>query len=194
MSPLKASEALAALQAAGIDARQAPAPHGCCRTLRYRVAGQPVNLGRLRQLAADAVAAKAAADATPSPDDRAAAVVSHLVQKFPASTPETYRAAVARLQGRGASVTPGAVLREMERPALPRVIVAPATPKGEGPGLELPPVGRLTRPPGATLRAPWDPGTDEARAAVALAALPPVTLAQDRALSLCRATLDGVAP
>ena len=51
---MTSAQALQILNAAGIFARQQKAPHGTCRTLCYRVNGQPVNLGRLRQMAAEA--------------------------------------------------------------------------------------------------------------------------------------------
>ena len=52
-SPLPAAEAIRILQEAGHIAGQRRAPYGSCRTLCYRVNGQAVNLGRLRQLAAE---------------------------------------------------------------------------------------------------------------------------------------------
>jgi hypothetical protein len=51
---MTSKEALQILNAAGIFARQQKAPYGTCRTCCYRVNGQPVNLGRLRQMAAEA--------------------------------------------------------------------------------------------------------------------------------------------
>ena len=50
--PMPAREALALLRSHGHRALQIPAPAGTCRTCCYRVDGQPVNLGRLRELAA----------------------------------------------------------------------------------------------------------------------------------------------
>lgn len=49
--PLPAADAIRLLNAAGTFARKAKAPAGGCRTLCYRVNGQPVNLGRLREMA-----------------------------------------------------------------------------------------------------------------------------------------------
>ena len=53
---IPASDAIAILRAAGVNAQKSPAPRGRCRTLCYLVAGQYVNLGRLRQLAREAMA------------------------------------------------------------------------------------------------------------------------------------------
>jgi len=104
---ISAAEALAILQAAGVNAQKSHA-RGRCRTLCYLVGGQYVNLGRLRELAREAQAAQA----EPAPADP----VAHLCRKFPVSTPATWAPAVARLQARGAAVTVGAILRESERP------------------------------------------------------------------------------
>jgi hypothetical protein len=49
---MPAKEALALLSSHGHRALQVPAPAGMCRTACYRVDGQAVNLGRLRELAA----------------------------------------------------------------------------------------------------------------------------------------------
>ena len=57
-SLIRADEALAILQGAGVSAQKSPA-RGRCRTLCYLVAGQYVNLGRLRELAREALAAQA---------------------------------------------------------------------------------------------------------------------------------------
>lgn len=51
MARLTAAQALEILNKAGHTARQQKAPYGTCRTCCYRVNGQAVNLGRLRQLA-----------------------------------------------------------------------------------------------------------------------------------------------
>jgi hypothetical protein len=51
MTRLTAAQALKILQANGRSAYQQKAPYGTCRTCCYRVDGQAVNLGRLRQLA-----------------------------------------------------------------------------------------------------------------------------------------------
>ena len=64
-SLIPAVEAIAILRAAGVNAQKSPAPRGRCRTLCYLVAGQYVNLGRLRQLAREALAAQA--EPAPSP-------------------------------------------------------------------------------------------------------------------------------
>ena len=60
---LSADAALAALKAAGVFARKSPARgRGRCQTACYQVGDQYVNLARLRQLGAQALAA-----ATPTP-------------------------------------------------------------------------------------------------------------------------------
>jgi hypothetical protein len=125
---ISADDALALLRAAGHNAQRSPA-RGRCRTLCYLVGGQYVNLGRLRQMAAELSPAPAAPAepvalapvaaepvATPQPLSPAA-VVALLCRKFPVSTPATYQPAVARLQARGAAVTPLSVLQELNRPA-----------------------------------------------------------------------------
>jgi hypothetical protein len=58
-APMPAAQALATLQAAGVNACKSPV-RGRCRTLCYLVAGQYVNLGRLRQLAREALEAQVA--------------------------------------------------------------------------------------------------------------------------------------
>ena len=59
-SLIPADEALAILRAAGMNAQKSPARlRGRCQTLCYLVAGEYVNLGRLRQLAREALAAQA---------------------------------------------------------------------------------------------------------------------------------------
>jgi len=112
-SLIRADEALAILQGAGVSAQKSPA-RGRCRTLCYLVAGQYVNLGRLRELAREALAAQA--EPAPVVAEPEAEAVAHLCHKFPVSTPATWAPAVARLQARGAAVTVGAILRETERP------------------------------------------------------------------------------
>jgi len=77
-TPIPAAEALAILRAAGVNAQKSPA-RGRCRTLCYLVAGQYVNLGRLRELAREALAAQAApaeAEAAPAEAEPAPAVVA----------------------------------------------------------------------------------------------------------------------
>ena len=56
MTRLTAAQALEILNKAGRSARQQKAPYGACRTCCYRVDGQAVNLGRLRQLAEEIAA------------------------------------------------------------------------------------------------------------------------------------------
>ena len=112
-SLIRADEALAILQGAGVSAQKSPA-RGRCRTLCYLVAGQYVNLGRLRELAREALAAQA--EPAPVVAEPEAEAVAHLCHKFPVSTPATWAPAVARLRARDAAVTVGAILRETERP------------------------------------------------------------------------------
>lgn len=64
---IPATDAIAILRAAGVNAQKSPAPRGRCRTLCYLVAGQYVNLGRLRQLARDAMPAAAPEAIEPEP-------------------------------------------------------------------------------------------------------------------------------
>jgi len=314
---IPAAEALAILRAAGVNAQKSPA-RGRCRTLCYLVAGQYVNLGRLRELAREALAAQA--EPTPAAELAGAEAVSHLCRKFPISTPATWAPAVDRLQVRGVVATVGAILRETERPApapalpgearpasapeplaqvevdpykrgewqrtgigpdpvavaerraarwaernpehsyrvvavaprpvLPGETEPPAPVAQDGPAPELPNLATPAPMGDAWAGQPWDPGTPEARArvalrgervatlwpiaqavrgagfdlpptwwadgpilagertygealaalplgaiaaaAAALAALPPVTAAQDRALRLCRGDLAAV--
>ena len=141
---ISADDALALLRAAGHNAQRSPA-RGRCRTLCYLVGGQYVNLGRLRQLAAElspAPAAPAEPVAAPEPLSPAA-VVALLCRKFPVSTPATYQPAVARLQARGAAVTPLSVLQELNRPAPAEpaapVAAEPARPRPLLPGEAQPP-------------------------------------------------------
>ena len=187
----------------------------------------------------------AEAEAAPAQAEPEPEAVAHLCHKFPVSTPATWAPAVARLQARGAAVTVGAILRETERPGP----VLPGEPEPVAARVAEP--GPVTLPGGGFAgRQPWDPGTPEARArvalqgervatlwpiaqavrgagfelppawwpdgpvmagertygealaalplgaiaaaAAALAALPPVTAAQDRALRLCRGEAVGV--
>ena len=61
MALLSSADAIAALTAAGWSAYKSPArANGRCQTLCYVVGGQPVNLGRLRQLACEVLSATAA--------------------------------------------------------------------------------------------------------------------------------------
>jgi len=157
---ISADDALALLRAAGHNAQRSPA-RGRCRTLCYLVGGQYVNLGRLRQLAAElspapaAPAEPVAAEPAPAPQPVAAepvaapeplspaAVVALLCRKFPVTTPATYQPAVARLQARGAAITPLSVLQELNRPAPAEpaapVAAEPARPRPVLPGEAQPP-------------------------------------------------------
>lgn len=266
-APIPAADAIATLRAAGHcvtrTTRADAARRYGCQTALYVVDGRGVNLGRLRELAtlAQAEPAPVAEPAAPEPVAPAplspAGVVALLCQKFPVSTPATYQPAVARLQARGAVIDPVTVLREMNRPVLPGEVLPPEPPAWPAPEVTLPPVAPR-QGPGVTVGElrqdaltgdalagqPWDPGTPDARArvalqgervgilwpvaqalrgegvalppswandgpvmageltltaalarlplgaiaqaAAALAALPPVTAAQDAALALCR--------
>ena len=203
---------------------------------------------------AEAEAAPAPAQAEPAPvvAEPEPEAVAHLCHKFPVSTPATWAPAVARLQARGAAVTVGAILRETERPGpvLPGEPEPVAARVAEPAPVTLPELPTRLSGGGFAGRQPWDPGTPEARArvalqgervatlwpiaqavrgagfelpsawwpdgpvmagertygealaalplgaiaaaAAALAALPPMTAAQDRALRLCRGEAVGV--
>lgn len=251
---IPAAEALAILRAAGVNAQKSPA-RGRCRTLCYLVAGQYVNLGRLRQLAREALPAPSPAlpgegRPTPAPEPLAQ------VEVDPYKRGEWQRTGIGpdpvavaeRRAARWAERNPEHSYRVVPvpaRPVLPSETEPPAPVAQDGPAPELP---RLRADVWAGQ--PWDPGTSEARAlvalqgeravtlwpiaqavrgagfelppvwwadgpilagertygealaalplgaiaaaAAALAALPPVTAAQDRALRLCRGDLAAV--
>ena len=68
MALLSSADAIAALTAAGWTAYKSPArANGRCQTLCYVVGGQPVNLGRLRQLAREVLSPAAEPVATEPP-------------------------------------------------------------------------------------------------------------------------------
>jgi hypothetical protein len=190
-----------------------------CQTLRYVVDGRAVNLGRLRQLAlaAAARAARAARVTLPEGLDQAAPFHRFGATSEPAPALATLRADAAA--GRPVSLA-----------ALARAVTptpAPVTPRGDvlagqpwDPGTPdararvalqgervatLWPIAQALRGEGVTLPGAWAsdgpvmagewpydralaalPLGAIAQAAAALAALPPVTPAQDRALTLCR--------
>ena len=106
-----------------------------------------------------------------------AAVVALLCRKFPVSTPATYQPAVARLEARGAAVTPLSVLQELNRPAPAEpaapVAAEPARRRPVLPGEAQPPAAPA--PPGAaaptlpTLRADAAAGRPVSLAALAAA-------------------------
>jgi hypothetical protein len=67
MALLSSADAIAALTAAGWSAYKSPArANGRCQTLCYVVGGQPVNLGRLRQLAREVMGSTAATAEPPA--------------------------------------------------------------------------------------------------------------------------------
>jgi hypothetical protein len=241
---IPAAEALAILRAAGVNAAKSPA-RGRCRTLCYLVGGQYVNLGRLRELAREALAAQA----EPAPVVAEPEAVDRL--GFATFNPET--------ESLGEALPPDCYPPATRRPVLPGEPEPVAARVAEPGPVTLP--GEDRAAVAATLparfagggfagRQPWDPGTPEARArvalqgervatlwpiaqavrgagfdlppawwpdgpvmagertygealaalplgaiaaaAAALAALPPVTTAQDRALRLCRGEAVGV--
>jgi len=166
-----------------------------CQTLRYVVDGRAVNVGRLRQLAL------AAADAAPVPSPALATLRADAAAGRPVSL-----AALAR------AVTPTPAPATPRGDVLAGQPWDPGTPdararvalQGERVAT-LWPIAQALRGEGVTLPGAW--ATDGpvmagewpydralaalplgaiAQAAAALAALPPVTAAQDRALRVCR--------
>jgi hypothetical protein len=166
-----------------------------CQTLRYVVDGGAVNVGRLRQLAL------AAADAAPVP----APALATLRADAAAGRPVSLAALARAVTPTPAPVTPrGDVLAGQPwDPGTPDARARVAL-QGERVAT-LWPIAQALRGEGVTLPGAW--ATDGpvmageweygralaalplgaiAQAAAALAALPPVTPAQDRALTLCR--------
>jgi hypothetical protein len=218
MALLSSADAIAALTAAGRTAYKSPArANGRCQTLCYVVGGQPVNLGRLRQLARE-VMGPAAATAEPvvSAEPPAAEPV---VSAAPVGAPYD----VARLgfatfnpETEGLSEDPADCYAPGTGPAPTGASLSglpwdPGTPaarervalQGERVAI-LWPIAQALRGAGVALPPSW--ATDGpvmagelslnaalallplgaiAQAATALAALPPVTTAQDLALTLC---------
>lgn len=133
MALITAAAALATLTAAGRVAVQMPAPAGSCRTLRYRVDGQPVNLARLRALAREAMATPAPAPADPAPADPAAAparrprlepvalALAAIARRYSLAPHQMapFRAAALALQDAGQAVTVRAILRAVESAPTP---------------------------------------------------------------------------
>jgi len=212
-SLIPADEALAILRAAGVNAAKSPA-RGRCRTLCYLVGGQCVNLGRLRELARDAQAAQAepapvvAEPRRPVLPGEPEPVAARVAEPGPVTLPGEGRAAVAatlptRFAGGGfagfAPWDPGTP-EARARVALQGERVATLWPIAQavrGAGFDLPPAWWPDGPVmagehtyGEALAAL--PLGAIAAAAAALAALPPVTAAQDRALRLCRGEAVGV--
>ena len=216
MALLSSADAIAALTAAGVNAYKSPArANGRCQTLCYVVGGQPVNLGRLRQLAREVMAPAAAeptAPAAPEPAVSAAPVapeptVSELRADAAAGRPVSL-AALSRTLGRELGLATGGRLSPRAVPAQPWDPGTPAASErvalqGERVAI-LWPIAQALRGAGVALPISW--ATDGpvmageltlqaalsrlplgaiAQAASALAALPPVTAAQDAALTLC---------
>ena len=237
-SLIPANEALAILQGAGVSAQKSPA-RGRCRTLCYLVAGQYVNLGRLRELAREALAAQAEpAPVVAEPEAERPGpvlpgepqpVAARVAEPAPVTLPGENREAVATLRANAAAghrVSLASLAPEL--PELPTRFAGggfaglepwdPGTPEararvalqGErvatlwpiaqavrGAGFDLPPAWWPDGPVMAGERTYGEalaalPLGAIAAAAAALAALPPVTTAQDRALRLCRGEAVGV--
>lgn len=163
MALLSSADAIAALTAAGVNAYKSPArANGRCQTLCYVVGGQPVNLGRLRQLAREVMAPAAAEPTAP-----AAPVPA---QPWDPGTP----AASERVALQGERV---AILWPIAQALRGAGVALPISWATDGPVMagELTLQAALSRLPLGAI----------AQAASALAALPPVTAAQDAALTLC---------
>ena len=155
---MPAAQALATLQAAGVNACKSPA-RGRCRTLCYLVAGQYVNLGRLRQLAREALEAQARViarptlpgEATPPPAPAALGDAAPALPPLPVAAPADRVAAHRAAAAAGRPVSLAALARDLGR------------------GLALASGGRIPAPAAALTGdplegLPWDPGTPEARA------------------------------
>jgi len=269
---IPADEALAILRAAGVNAAKSPA-RGRCRTLCYLVGGQYVNLGRLRELARDAQAAQAEPAPVVAEPGAEADRPGPVLPGEPLAQVEIDQHRRGQWQRAGIGPDPVAVAerraaRWAERnPQHAYRVVAVVSGEPDPVAARVAEPGPVTLPGedraavAATLparfagggfagRAPWDPGTPEARARVALqgervatlwpiaqavrgagfdlppawwpdgpvmagertygealaalplgaiaaasaalAALPPVTTAQARALRLCRGEAVGV--
>lgn len=116
---IPADEALAILRAAGVNAAKSPA-RGRCRTLCYLVGGQYVNLGRLRELAREALAAQA----EPAPAPAVAAEPEAVARPEPALPGEARPGAAApdaRLVLPGETEPPAPVAQDGPGPELPRL-------------------------------------------------------------------------
>ena len=158
---LAADAALAALKAAGVFARKSPARgRGRCQTACYQVGDQYVNLARLRQLGAQALAA-----ATPTPEPVATPTPE------PVGLPPVAPAPVAPYclaQAGPATPSPAvAAHRAAAAAGLPVSLAALARDLGQSLGLAAGgrvwgPATPLTGDPLEGL--PWDPGTPAARA------------------------------
>lgn len=237
MALLSSVDAIAALTAAGVSAyRSSARANGRCQTLRYVVGGQPVNLGRLRQLAREVLSAAAEPPAAEPVVSAAPVAAPYDVARlgFATFNPET--------EGLSEDPAPEPTLSELRADAAAgRPVSLAALSRTLGRELGLATGGRIS--PRAVPAQPWDPGTPAARervalqgervailwpiaqalrgagvalppswatdgpvmageltlsaalarlplgaiaqAAAALAALPPVTTAQDAALTLC---------
>lgn len=167
---MPAAQALATLQAAGVNACKSPA-RGRCRTLCYLVAGQYVNLGRLRQLAGEALEARARVitrptlpgEATPPPAPAPLGDAAPALPPLPVAAPADRVAAHRAAAAAGRPVSLAALARDLGHSLglasggrLPRY----------GATGDLPPrPAPAAAPTGDPLQGlPWDPGTPAARA------------------------------
>ena len=168
---MPAAQALATLQAAGVNACKSPA-RGRCRTLCYLVAGQYVNLGRLRQLAREALEAQARViarptlpgEATPPPAPAALGDAAPALPPLPVAAPADRVAAHRAAAAAGRPVSLAALARGLGRGL--GLASGGRLPARYGATGDLParpaPAAALTGDPLEGL--PWDPGTPEARA------------------------------
>ena len=240
MALLSSADAIAALTAAGWTAYRSPArANGRCQTLCYVVGGQPVNLGRLRQLAREVLSAAAESPAAEPPAAEPAvsaepparaqveidpykqgqwqrtgigpdsvAVAERRAARWAERNPEHSYRVVAVAPAAAEPVAPAAPEPVAPVPAHPWDPGTPAARErvalqGERVAI-LWPIAQALRGAGVALPLSW--ATDGpvmageltlsaalarlplgaiAQAAAALAALPPVTTAQDAALTLC---------
>lgn len=204
MSLITAADAIAALNAAGHRAMKSPARSRVgCQTLCYLVDGQYVNLGRLRQLAREVLSPKAAAAEPAAVAQLGFATFNPETEgwgeELPADCypPDQQAAARAKAQAQAAPIV-AAIETAVETapypirhnctsepargPLLPGEPGHPPAPVAQGPGPELPTLATPAPTGDAWAGQPWDPGTPEARARVALqgervATLWPVALA-----------------
>jgi len=130
---IPAAEALAILRAAGVNAQKSPA-RGRCRTLCYLVAGQYVNLGRLRELAREALAAQAEPAPAVVAEPEAVARLG-----FATFNPET--------EGLSEALPADCYPPARPRPVLPGEAEPPAPVAQDGPAPVLPNLPRMAPAP-----------------------------------------------